>query len=94
MKLEYNREKDLWQVIKNGKETSLVEFYISEREKAGKTIYRLENEIGTSYHSLRHVENTYTNFGDKRKNKSPGLVLRALEGLGYTIEIKKVAHES
>lgn len=94
MKLEYNRDKDVWEVKENGKETSLVQFYISEREKSKKTIYCLEEEIGTSYNSLRHVEKTYTNFGDKRKNKSPGLVLRALEGLGYTIEIKEAAHES
>ena len=93
MKLEYNRAKDLWQVIENGKEIPLVEFYISQRKHSGKSIYALEDDIQTSYNSLRHVEKTYSNFGEKRRNKSPGLILRALEGLGYTIELKKVTNE-
>lgn len=92
MKLEYNRSKDLWEIVKDGRKMPLVEFYISEREKSKKTIRALEIDISTSQNSIRHIEKTYSNFGEKRKNKSPGLVLRALEGLGYSIEIKKV-HE-
>jgi len=84
MRLKYDKEIGDFVVGADGKR--LRDFYIEKRRESGKTINGLEREINVSRQALRYVE--MPNSSGTQSN-SAHMILRALQGLGYTLELKE-----
>ena len=83
MRLTYDETIKSWCV---GDEP-LLDFYIRARQDSGIPVTRLESELDLPHRALYYHEHNY--HATKRPNKTVGTLLRALQHLGYDIELSQ-----
>lgn len=86
MRLNYDTDTREW-LVQDGENLRLLkDVYLEKRKASGKTVTALEREMGVSGRSLYYLEHAYHTTG--KPNVTVGLLIRALDHLGYDINIQ------